>query len=275
VQFCIRDDDTSFFTTPEQLEYAYGDLTQWGPVSLAVVPYHRAGTSRGVPEKYRGRWTVHALHENRSLVQYLRAAAGEGRYEVMLHGYYHDERDGYEFECGEQLGRRVADGRKYLEDLIGTPIRVFVPPHNAIGRSGLRAVTRAGLHLGGVAGMRGGWPLASARSWTVWLRLRRWRTAGGAGLPWVLDLGDHRELAGNPVTPLSRSADNASRFAAACEVRGAFCAATHYWEWDTASVHADEPTVGGQLQRLVELARSTPDVRWRCVGDVISAPVAD
>ena len=36
-----------------------------------------------------------------------------------------------------------------------------------------------------------------------WLKLRKWQRNGGFGIPWVLDLGDHREIAGNPVTPLS------------------------------------------------------------------------
>ena len=39
----------------------------------------------------------------------------------------------------DDLHRRVLEGRRYLEDLLGTKIRVFVPPHNAIGRHGLRA----------------------------------------------------------------------------------------------------------------------------------------
>ena len=37
--FCIRDDDTSFFTSPEELERVYGQISQLGPVSLAVVPF--------------------------------------------------------------------------------------------------------------------------------------------------------------------------------------------------------------------------------------------
>jgi hypothetical protein len=93
--------------------------------------------------------------------------------------------------------------------------------------------------------------------------------SGGAGVPWVLDLGDHREIAGNAVTPLSRSVENEASFAAALKVQGVFCAATHYWEFDTASVHAHEPTVRVQLHRLVELARSNPQVAWRSVGDVL------
>jgi len=37
--FAIRDDDTSFFTRPEELEAVYRSL--WGqiPISLAVVPF--------------------------------------------------------------------------------------------------------------------------------------------------------------------------------------------------------------------------------------------
>ena len=62
--FCIRDDDTSFFTRPEDLEQAYGRITQYGPVSLAVIPFCRAGDNKVVPEKLRNTWSVHALDEN-------------------------------------------------------------------------------------------------------------------------------------------------------------------------------------------------------------------
>ena len=116
--FCIRDDDTSFFTSPEDLERAYGTIKGKGCVSLAIVPFFRAGPSKGVPEKFRNRWTVHALHENVSLVSYLRQEIAEGRFEAMLHGYYHDERNGTpEFTASQHLDRKVLDGRKYLEDL--------------------------------------------------------------------------------------------------------------------------------------------------------------
>ena len=45
--FAIRDDDTSFFTSPEELDSVYSNY--WGkvPISLAVVPF-------SVPE-HRGR----------------------------------------------------------------------------------------------------------------------------------------------------------------------------------------------------------------------------
>jgi hypothetical protein len=271
VYFCVRDDDTSFFTSPEELERAYGEVSRWGPISLAIIPFCRAGMSKGIPAKFRGRWSVHPLHENRPLVEYLREAIEGGRFEAMLHGYYHDEPDGRgEFAGGHDLVRRVADGRKYLEDLLHTTIRVFVPPHNTISREGLRALARAGLHLGGVAGVRGGWSPLSHTTWRLWLRLRRWRKHGGMGIPWILDLGDHREIAGIAVTPSSRVLRNETIFESALAMAGVFCGATHYWELDTPSVHPGEPSVGDQLHRLIDCALSDPRVIWRSVGAIVS-----
>jgi predicted deacetylase len=269
--FCIRDDDTSFFTSPEDLERVYGVLSQRGPVSLAVVPFHRAGTSKGVPERFRNRWSVHPLHENLPLVEYLREGVSAGRFEIMLHGYYHDERHGRpEFESGSDLTRRVAHGRAYLEELLGTTIRVFVPPRNAIGRRGLQAIATSGLQLGGTAGLRSGWSLISMRTWSLWMRLRRWRRAGGRGVPWVLDLGDHREIAGNAITPVSDMTHNEAAFESALAVGGVFCAATHYWEHAVPSVHDGHPPVGEQLHQLVERVVADSRIRWHSVGEVIS-----
>jgi len=271
MHFCIRDDDTSFFTSPEDLERAFGEVTELGPVSLAVTPFCRAGRSKGVPEKFRGRWSIHPLHENGALVEYLREGIFRGRFEVMLHGYYHDEHDGRpEFAWGNDLERRVADGRRYLEDLLGTTIRVFVPPYNAIGRQGLKAIARESLHLGGTAGVRSGWSPISPKTWALWLQLRRWKNNGELGVPWVLDLRDHREIAGNPVTPASSLRRNERVFETAIQMGGVFCAATHYWEFDTPSKQAGEPTVAEHLRRLIDRAVSNPQVVWRTVGEIVT-----
>jgi Uncharacterized protein conserved in bacteria (DUF2334) len=269
--FCIRDDDTSFFTLPEDLERAYGEISRCGPISLAIIPFCRAGPSKGVPKTLRRQWSIHPLHTNQPLVEYLRSGIAEGRFEAMLHGYYHDEMDRRaEFARRKGLAQRVTEGRHYLEDLLSTTIRVFVPPHNTIGRQGLRALALAGLHLGGAAGVRSGWPLLSRTTWATWLQLRRWRKHGGVGFPWILDLGDHHEIPGNPVTPLSRLQRNEAVFASALARDGVFCAATHYWELEVPSIHTGEPTVGEHLRRLVDRAISSPQVVWRSVGDIVS-----
>jgi hypothetical protein len=269
--FCIRDDDTSYFTSPEELEKAYGEITRWGPVSLAVVPFHRAGTSKAVPEKFRGRGSVHPLHENRALVEYLRTGVSEGRFEIMLHGYHHDEpSQQWEFSAGKDLLQKVMNGRKYLEDLLSAPIRVFVPPHNAIGRAGLRAIVRANLHLGCVAGLRSAWSPLSQATWRTWLELRKWQKSGGLGIPWILDLGDHREIAANAVTPSSTINWNETVFEKTLAMGGVFCAATHYWELDCPSCHPGEPPVGEHLGQLIGSARADERITWRSVGDILS-----
>jgi len=272
LDFCIRDDDTSFFTTPEDLEKAYEGI-RGGPVSLAVIPFCSAGTSAFVPEKYRKRWSVHPLHENAALVAYLREGVAQGRYEVMQHGYHHDEPDG-RLEFTESRGKlsladRVTDGRKYLEDLLGAPVRVFVPPGNGMSGEGLRAVVREGLDLGGAPGVRGGWNRLSPLTWRTWLSLTRWRRRGGLGVPWVLDMGDHREIPGNPVTPSSRVDHNLAVLETTRAEDGAFCIATHYWEFSAPSIHAGDPNVGNQLRRLVDAATRDSRASWRSVGDTL------
>ncbi len=270
--FCIRDDDTNFFTTPEVLEHAYGEISQWGPISLAIIPFCRPGTNKAVPEKIRDRMSVYPLHKNRPLVEYLRYGISQGRFEAMLHGFHHDEAHGKpEFSHGSDLSSRVADGKKYLEDILGAAVRVFVPPHNTIGPQGLQAIARAGLHLGGLAGVRGGWPLASPKTWLLWLRLYYLRKSGVLGVPWILDLKDHFEIAGNAVTPRSSLQRNESLFEEALIRQGVFCAATHYWELDTPSLESDTLTVGGQLRKLIARAQSDSRVVWRSVGEIVSA----
>jgi len=271
VEFCIRDDDASYFTSPDVLDAVYGEVSVHGPISLAVVPFHRAGKSKGVPEKFRMRGSIHPLHNNRALVEYLRTGISKRRFEIMLHGYHHDEPDGLpEFTNRDDLLQRVSGGRKYLEDLLGTAVRVFVPPRNVIGAAGLRAIARESLHLGGTAGVRSGWPIAAPATWKTWLHLWKWRHAGGVGVPWILDLGDHREIAGNAVTPAAKFEDNQARFRTALAMGGVFCVATHYWEMSAPSVHDNAPRVGDQLRYLVQLALSNPQIVWRSVGDVVS-----
>lgn len=273
--FCIRDDDTSFFTEPEELERAYGEVMPHGPVSLAIVPFCRAGTSRGVPKALRGTWSVHPLEANRPLVSYLREKIREGRFEAMLHGYHHDEQSGRpEFAGGSDLLRRLIHGRDYLEALLETKVRVFVPPHNTIRRVGLRALAAAGLHLGGVAGLRAGWPLLSRQTWLTALWLRRWERMEGSGIPRVLDLGDHREIPGVPITPVSSPARTDAIFDVALRRSGVFCAATHYWELRDASAHPGPRLVGDHLRHLIDRALADPRVVWRRVGDIVSDPAA-
>jgi hypothetical protein len=81
-------------------------------------------------------------------------------------------------------------------------------------------------------------------------------------------MGDHREIPGTAVTPLSTGERHAEVFESALKVDGVFCAATHYWELDVAG--SSGSSVGEQLHALIDRAMSTPNVCWRSVGDVVT-----
>jgi hypothetical protein len=91
------------------------------------------------------------------------------------------------------------------------------------------------------------------------------------GVPWILDLKDHYEIAGNAVTPSSSLQRNEAIFDSALAKGGVFCAATHYWELDTPSLEAGAPMVGEHLRKLIARAQSDSRVVWRSVGDIVSA----
>ena len=90
------------------------------------------------------------------------------------------------------------------------------------------------------------------------------------GTPWILNLGDHCEIPGNAVTPLSTIEHHSAAFDSALRVNGVFCAATHYWELQAPSVRANQPSVGDQLHRLIDRALAHKGVVWRSVGDVVT-----
>ena len=150
--FAIRDDDTSLFTDPDELETVYGAYFGRVPVSLAVVPFAvPVHQDRCFTPDYPGDVEV-PLETNGKLVDWIRNRIGLGHVEILLHGYSHLYReDGngwrgeYDWKTDAQLAEQTRRGRAYLETLLETRIRVFVPPGNMIGKGGIRAVRREGM----------------------------------------------------------------------------------------------------------------------------------
>ena len=78
MKVALRDDDTSFFTTPEQLHAVYHDIWDRLPVSLAVVPRAAGYRDKAIPEKYWEAGRVFPLEENTTLVEFLRERLAAG-----------------------------------------------------------------------------------------------------------------------------------------------------------------------------------------------------
>ena len=234
VYFAIRDDDTCYFTHSQQLESCYGHIWDTCPISLSVVPFHACTKSGAVPKEYWSGSDVYPLDHNRELVGFLRDMIGRGRIHITLHGYHHrDEPDGCEFVAESDLARKVADGKRYLEELLRHPIQIFVPPHNTLGDEGYRAVLQAGLHISGIQPFR-----PSFRGWDPRILLsgikQRWRVRRrGYRYPWPLLFPDgHRELPYYSLTPKSTLESLRESFDNVRREGGIFCLATHYWEFD-------------------------------------------
>ena len=94
------------------------------------------------------------------------------------------------------------------------------------------------------------------------------------GVPWTLDLGDHREIPGVAVTPVSSFDQNAAALDSALANGSVFCAATHYWELQAPSRHSEDGTVGEHLERLIDRAMTAEGVVWRAVGDIVADAAA-
>ena len=181
MKVALRDDDTCFFTRAETLGLVYHDVWDRIPVCLATVPFAIGYERKGIP---RDEWTsgiAHALEENDDLVGFLKEEIAKKRVTIALHGYTHqDYANGYEFQAAPDPERRIKDGLAYLKGRLSTPISVFVPPHNALSKRGLAAVSAAGLNLlGSFLSFR-----PSMRAWDLrtpgnWWRVRQYRRATG------------------------------------------------------------------------------------------------
>jgi len=241
MRIALRDDDTCYFTAPADLELVYSDVWDRVPVCLATVPFTVGYPRAGIPESEWHSGRSFPLEQNPTLVEWLRRRINERRVTIALHGYTHqDYPGGFEFQAAPDLDRRVDDGRAYLERLLSTQVRVFVPPHNALSKRGLEAVDRAGLNvLGSFLSFR---PSNRPWDWTTpgnWWRIQQFRRATGRtrSQPMIYphrlqyrrhaEFGCHGLVPGTTLDGLIAGVEEARRFG------GDFCLATHYWEIDS------------------------------------------
>src|SRR5262249_29483659 len=135
MKVAIRDDDTCYFTAPETLERVYHDVWDRVPVCLATVPCAIGYERAGIPTQHWHSGQAFALAENVALVPFLKDAVAKRRVTIALHGYTHqDYPGGFEFQAAPDPERRVQDGLRVLDETLGAPISVFVPPHNALSK---------------------------------------------------------------------------------------------------------------------------------------------
>jgi hypothetical protein len=138
---------------------------------------------------------------------------------------------------------------------------VFVPPHNALSKRGLEAVSAAGLNLlGSFLSFR-----PSLRPWdrhtlANWWRVRAYRASTGRSrrdpfvYPHVLRYRHHAEFGCHSLVPGTTIDALVAGFEEARRAAGHFCLATHYWEVDA--------TLKGVLLRFLDHVARVPDVAF-------------
>lgn len=278
--FAIRDDDTSFWTDPHELERVYREVWEKGiPVSLAVIPFSVPSYGRGSWDTFYQGENQRAIGENALLVDFLKEKVKEGKISIMLHGYSHQYKVAnkwrampllatkdhldilrknirgkdlvwygeYHWKSFTQMKYETKTGKEYLEDIFHTRINIFVPPSNDISAEGSKAVSECGMHMSGTIQIsRFNRPLTlhSVRNWVirVW-----WRLMHRKVYPFVLNYGKNKELCAYGYVPSVPFEALMSQMEYCAREKAPFVLATHHWE-----IAADQDFYGllGELSNI-------------------------
>lgn len=164
----LRDDDTNYFTSCEDLQRAYGEIWDTVPVTLATIPFAH-GSERKIldydtnPEKFNclrdwehsasvtelnDYYKVHPIGENDELVAMLKEKIKIGKAEIAQHGVFHKYTEkGAEMIGGKVTFEDVRDGHEYLGKVFNREIATFIPPSNSIDKPSAENVSRLGMNI--------------------------------------------------------------------------------------------------------------------------------
>ena len=181
VAFAIRDDDISYFTSPQKLEKIYKSAWDMGfKVSFAAIPMHKGTNNLNIPPEFRNTGKYYPINQNKELVEYLKAKISEGKAYIMQHGFCHTENPylpalKFDLEKGLLLGyngqktdlskysefhgadekdvsSKIKKGKIILEETFGVPIKVFVSPQELLTKHLWMALWKNNLNYCGSIG---------------------------------------------------------------------------------------------------------------------------
>ncbi|MEZ5353952.1 MAG: hypothetical protein R2762_15040 [Bryobacteraceae bacterium] len=257
MKFAIRDDDTCYYTKPEQLEQVWGRILPYAPVSLAVTPFALRAAHLGDPVRFYQGPDSGALADNGDLVAWLCERIVAGRVSVMCHGATHEYiRTGPRTlvpEClwkpAHRIGEETGRARRHLEQTLAIPVTAFVPPGNGISLGSMMAIRPhfrrllASVSLRRVAEFLSGADAAALAVRRVYFQLRH-----GIVDPFSGTLAGLRLLPSFPLTASTRWPDLERQLMLCKRLGTNFVAGVHYWEI--------RGPVADTLQKLLEKAAS-------------------
>lgn len=251
IDFAIRDDDINFWTKPQDLNNLYRELWQQQiPISFSIIPFCVATYHWGDPERfYQNPDDIGDIANNKNLISFLKKLIDQRQIDLMLHGYCHlyrirrkESKDEllatgenlhsirktvrgseliwlgeYRWKSQGDLVEQTIRGRNHLERILKTPIKVFVPPSNDLGKQAVKAIEGAKLNLSG-----GSNPI-NLKYWSFILR-------EGNPYPYPIKVGKHWELTFYTLSPKVDFRQLKSQFDRCIKFKAPFVLATHHWE---------------------------------------------
>ena len=239
IPFIIRDDDTCFFTKPEELELCYKDIYKDFPITLACIPYVANWYLTGqVPVEY---WHVKQefpISDNKELVSYLKKWIDNWYYSVALHWLNHTYRVKNHKIYPEFLSKNInyekeiKKAKKYLEQIFWTEVDVFVPPSNTLSIKAYKALDKLNFNLLNLPWSKKWFnrPLLSLRHTFFFFKRLMFLIKNKFDYNWYIKFDNHWEMWSQVLTPNTDMQVLKKAFLYSVENNIPFCLATHYWE---------------------------------------------
>lgn len=265
MRLAIRDDDTNFFTTPQELESCYRDIWQEIPVTLCLISQVKGNWKKWVHQIYKDKhdtdWAAwdadnqpHPIDDNKELVTYLKQKIAAGNVDVAFHAKYHRNGDnmlpadmannyirGAEFYTDRDLTKYIKEEVQHLSRLFNHPITVFTPPQNLLSEKGYHAVINAGLNIcgGGIPFYKKEKTLKGLVNIAKQMAFKAvYRTSD---YPYVLKYSDHNEIVYHyPLQPGTHLRTLTDAFDMVHSFNGDFVLSTHYVEFDYPMVYNEK-----------------------------------
>lgn len=283
MRLAIRDDDTNFFTTPEELEACYGDIWQELPPTLCLISKVKGNWQHWVHQIYKTRhetdwdaWTadnqIYPIEDNPTLVSFLQEKIRSGQLDVGFHAKYHRNEDevlpagmsnnyvrGAEFFTTRSLQQTIRAEVSHLNQLLQARISVFTPPQNLLSPLGYQAVVNAGLNIcgGGISFYKkektpAG--IANIAKQIVFKLQHR-----GIDYPHVLRYSRHNEIAYHyPLQPTTQLKTLIDAFETVRRFDGDFVLSTHYVEFDYPMMYDARLTMKDVLKSFLDYVGKYP-----------------
>lgn len=138
----IRDDDISFFTSPNLLEEIYEGIFEKGiPVNFSIIPCIKVNVSIGkniysqlgleyepfIPPNYRGKSRSFVVYENHELIEFIQNL--EEFTEVIQHGFSHTPNEFASINTNE-VRAKIRHGKGIMEKAFGHEPKFFSAPND-------------------------------------------------------------------------------------------------------------------------------------------------